>query len=141
MRRYGDRSGSALGIAVTAIAAFAVGAMAGMVLGGSVGAVHGQRVRDTLDRVRGARRPMPAREVERAVRAALREDEATRDLDVDVHVADNGLVELTGVVSDAMVRRAAADVARAVPGVTVVVNRVLVRPNEPPQPAPARRST
>jgi hypothetical protein len=38
-------------------------------------------------------------------------------------------------VSDALVRRAAADIARAVPGVEVVVNRILLRETDlPPKP-------
>jgi osmotically-inducible protein OsmY len=63
----------------------------------------------------------------------LHGDEATSDLDIEVQVGEPGLVELTGVVSDAVVRRVAADVARAVPGVEVVVNRILLRdPDTPP---------
>jgi osmotically-inducible protein OsmY len=53
-----------------------------------------------------------------------------------------GLIELTGVASDALVRRAAADIARAVPGVEVVVNRILLRgtdfPRQPAPPGPTR---
>jgi osmotically-inducible protein OsmY len=125
--RDDDRRGAGvLGIVLTAIGAFALGAAAGMVLGGSVGAVHGRRVRDTFGRLSGGLR-RPPDDLAQAVLAALRDDEATSDLDLHVHVADHGLVELTGVVSDATVRHIAADVTRAVPGVEVVVNRVMLR--------------
>lgn len=129
MRDDESRGGSVLGIVLTAVAAFAVGAVAGMALGGAVGAVHGGRVRETIGRIgRGARKPAPsAAELEQAVLAALRDDEATSDLDLGVQVVEPGLVELTGVASDATLRRVAADIVRAVPGVDVVVNRVMLR--------------
>jgi osmotically-inducible protein OsmY len=95
--------------------------------------VHGGRVRDTFGRLGRGDRQAPE-DLARAVIAALREDEATSDLDLHVHVADQGLVELTGVVSDATVRRVAADVTRAVPGVEVVVNRIMLRGAAPIQP-------
>lgn len=136
MRDDETRGGSIIGIVLTAIGAFALGAAAGMALGGSVGAVHGRRVRDTFGRLsRGTRRVKPE-DLAQAVLAGLREDEATSDLDIHVHVAEPGLVELTGVVSDATVRRVAADVARAVPGVEVVVNRIMLRGTPPLRPVP-----
>jgi len=122
---------SVVGIAVIATAAFTLFAAAGMVLGGALGAVHGRRVRDTLGRIGRGRRTKPA-DIEQAVRDALRDDEATSDLDIEVQVGEPGLVELSGVVSDAIVRRVAADVARAVLGVEVVVNRILVRDGAKP---------
>lgn len=126
MRHDETHGAGVLGIVLTAVGAFAIGTAAGMALGGSVGAVHRGRVRDTFGRLsRGARR-VPE-DLAQAVTAALREDEATSDLDVHVQIGDQGLVELTGVVSDATVRRVAADVARAVPGVEVVVNRIMLR--------------
>jgi osmotically-inducible protein OsmY len=130
------RSGSVLGIVVTAVAAFAVGTFAGMALGGAVGAVNGGRVRDTFGKLRRVRKGVPPEELEQAVLVALHEDEATSDLDLHVHVADGGLVELTGVVSDATLRKVAGDVARAVPGVEVVVNRIMLRAGERPAPTP-----
>jgi osmotically-inducible protein OsmY len=123
---------------LTAVGAFAIGAAAGMALGGAVGAVHRGRVRDTFGRLGRGARPSPD-DLARAVLAALREDEATSDLELDVHVAEPGLVELTGVVSDATVRRVAGDVTRAVPGVEVVVNRIMLRGATPPKPAPHLR--
>jgi len=130
------RSGHVLGIVVTAAAAFTVGTLAGMVLGGAMGAMHSGRVRDTLGRLRRAAKPHPPEELQCAVLAALRDDAATSDLDLDVYVAEAGLVELTGVVSDATVRKVAAEIARAVPGVEVVVNRIMLRAGDRPAPAP-----
>jgi osmotically-inducible protein OsmY len=131
----------ALGVTLAAVAGFSLGFVAGAVLGGSVGDVHADRVKQALDRLSGSgRRPSPE-QLERAVRDALRIDEATRDLDVEVHSAGEGLIELTGAVTDALARRAAGDVARAVPEVDVVVNRILLRGSDlPPTPAtPASR--
>jgi len=135
-----DESGGkrVLGIVITAVGAFAVGAAAGMVLGGAIGAVSRGRMRDTFGRI--GRRPQPTPDhLAQAVLAALREDEATSDLDLHVHIAEPGLVELTGVVSDATVQRVAGDVARTVAGVEVVVNRIMLRGATPPRTAPSTR--
>jgi cytidylate kinase len=59
------------------------------------------------------------------VRAALRADEATRDVDVTV-TGDAGRVVLAGMVLDADEVPAAERVASAVPGVTGVDNRLRV---------------
>jgi osmotically-inducible protein OsmY len=127
----GSRGGSALGITLTAIAAFAVGTMAGMVIGGAVGAVHGRRMRETIGRL-GRRQGQPKPDVlERAVLEALHHDEATSDLDLHVQVMEGGLIELTGVVTDATLRKIAGDIAGAVPGVEVVVNRIMTRAARP----------
>jgi hypothetical protein len=138
-----DERPGALSLALTATVGFTLGVLGGMLLGGSVGPLHAERVRGALSRLRGGhdRLTRPDR-LESAVRDALRDDEATRDLDIEVHVVGPGLIELTGVASDALVRRAAADIARAVPGTEVVVNRILLRgtdfPRRPVQPGPAR---
>ncbi len=137
--REDQRSESVIGIIVMGAAAFTLGTAAGMVLGSAVGAVHGRRVRDTLGRI-GRRRTKAPADLEGAVREALREDEATSDLEIEVQMAEPGLIELTGVVSDPVVRRVAADVARAVTGVEVVVNRILFRdPGEPGRSKPDLR--
>jgi hypothetical protein len=138
-----DERPGALSLALMGTVGFAFGVLGGMLLGGSVGPLHADRVRGALRRLRGnhARSAQPEK-LERAVREALRDDEATRDLDLEVHVVGPGLIELTGVASDALVRRAAADIARAVPGAEVVVNRILLRgadfPRQPVPPGPAR---
>jgi cytidylate kinase len=63
--------------------------------------------------------------VEARVRAALRADEATRDVDVTV-ASDRGRVVLSGMVLDADELPAAKRVAAAVPGVAAVENRLRV---------------
>jgi cytidylate kinase len=63
--------------------------------------------------------------VEARVRAALRADEATRDVDVTV-ASDRGRVVLSGMVLDADELPAAERVAAAVPGVAAVENRLRV---------------
>jgi hypothetical protein len=140
VRRRNEPRDGALGLTLTAVAGFGLGFVAGAVLGGSVGDVHAERVKKAFGRLSGGERPAPAA-LEALVREALRTDEATRDLDLEVHAAGAGLIELTGSVSDALARRAAGDVARAVPGVDVVVNRILLTGTDlPPTPAtPATR--
>jgi cytidylate kinase len=59
------------------------------------------------------------------VRAALRADEATREVDVTV-ASDRGRVVLTGMVLAADEVPAAARVAAAVPGVSAIENRLRV---------------
>ncbi|MEO5881922.1 MAG: cytidylate kinase family protein [Caldimonas sp.] len=59
------------------------------------------------------------------VRAALRADEATREVDVTVD-SEGGRVVLSGIVLNAEERPAAERVARAVPGVAGVDNRLKV---------------
>ncbi len=59
------------------------------------------------------------------VRAALRDDEATREVDVTVN-SDAGRVVLSGIVLDADEMPAAERVARAVPGVADVDNQLRV---------------
>jgi osmotically-inducible protein OsmY len=131
--------GSALGTTLAAIGAFAIGAVAGMAIGGAMGAVHGGRMRETLGRLRRpASSPSPDA-LQQAVLDALRQDEATGDLDIHVQVMEGGLVELTGVVSDATLRRIAGDLARSVPGVQVVVNRIMTRGGTGTRPGPTLR--
>lgn len=141
MRVPDDQRESALGLTLAAVAGFTIGFAAGAVLGGSVGDVHADRVKRALGRLSGSGRALTPAELELGVRDALKADEATQDLDVEVHAAGEGLIELTGIVSDALDRRAAGDVARAVPGVDVVVNRILLKGTDlPPTPAtPASR--
>lgn len=141
MRTRDDRRESVLGLALTAVVGFAVGFAGGAVLGGSVGDVHADRVKRAIGRLRRSGEQLTPEALARRVHDALRNDEATRDLDLDVQAPADGLVELTGTVSDALARRAAGDVARAVPGVEVVVNRVLLKGSDlpPPPAAPASR--
>jgi hypothetical protein len=131
-----DRDDGAVALTLTALAGFTLGFVAGTLLGGSVGDVHADRVKRALNRLSGAgRRPGPE-QLERDVREALKSDEATRDLDLEVSAPGEGLIELTGLVSDALSRRAAGDVARAVLGVDVVVNRILLQGSDLPPTSP-----
>jgi hypothetical protein len=134
-----DERPGALSLALMGTVGFVLGVLGGMLLSGSVGPLHADRVRGALRRLRSNHdRPPKPEKLEAAVRDALRDDEATSDLDIEVHMVGPGLIELTGVTSDALVRRAAADIARAVPGVEVVVNRVLLRGTDlPRKPVPS----
>lgn len=64
------------------------------------------------------------------VRAALRADDATREVDVTV-TSDAGRVVLSGIVLQADELPAAERVARGVPGVTAVDNRLRVMARSP----------
>ena len=64
------------------------------------------------------------------VRAALRADEATREVDVTV-TSDGGRVVLAGIVLEADELPAAERVARSVPGVQAVENRLRVMARSP----------
>src|SRR3970282_984370 len=68
----------------------------------------------------------PPADLGAADREALRGDPVSRQLPVTVRAPGTGLVELTGRVPTAVARRAAADIARGVPGAEAVVNRLLV---------------
>jgi osmotically-inducible protein OsmY len=57
------------------------------------------------------------------VRVALKEDAATRDIDITIEAAQ-GRVALSGIVVTAEERTRAEEVAAAVPGVTGVENRL-----------------
>jgi hypothetical protein len=136
LERQPDRDDGAVALTLTALTGFALGFLAGAVLGGSVGDVHPDRVKRALNRLSGSARQPEPEELEREVRNTLKSDEATRDLDIEVSAPGEGLIELTGVVSDALSRRAAGDVARAVLGVDVVVNRILLKGSDLPPTSP-----
>ncbi len=115
------------GIAFAAAAGFGIGLVAGLAAGEWLGGIHPERVRRA---VRGLRpRISPAADpqaVERAVLQALKTDPRTRNLGIAVRAISDGLVELTGTVPAAELRRHAADIAQAAAGQDVVVNRLLV---------------
>ena len=73
----------------------------------------------------------------------LLNDPRTRDVTVEVEpVAGN--VSLRGVVGSEAVKQAAAEIVRSVPGVTLVINELMIRPGrteeqpEPPAIPPTR---
>jgi len=134
--RTRNREDGVIGIALSAALGFASGLVVGMFVGEAAGDVNSERVRGAVRRLRGGRTP-PAEPsiIAQAVRHALRDHHATSHLAITVHAPGPGLIELSGLVSDAIARREAGDVARGVPGADVVVNRILVNGSDlPPQP-------
>lgn len=87
-----------------------------------------------------APRPSSDREIEQAVVEHLRENPHTMHHDITVDVR-HGIVVLVGLVSSALARRAAGDGARGTPGVTDVINELVVASSavasrRPPGPRP-----
>lgn len=125
-----------VGIALSAAAGFASGLALGIIAGEMLGNLHADRVKGAVRRLR--RKPEGTVAPQRVlddVQRALQEHEATCDLEIMVHCPGQGLVELTGIAPDAVARQIAGDLARAVPGADVVVNRILVNGSDlPPQP-------
>ncbi len=122
------------GVVLSAAAGLGVGLLTGLVVGELLGDVDGERVRRAVRRLRPAAAPLAdPDDVERAVQAALTEHPATRSLAVEARAVGNGIVELTGRAPDDAARQLAADVARGVDAVEVVVNRILVGESDAPQ--------
>lgn len=124
-----------VGIVLSAAAGLGAGVVAGLIVGEWLGDVHGDRVRRALRRLR-APAPLPAADpetVELAVRAALQDHRATRDLELDVRALGDGLVELTGRAPDQAARRLAGEIAEQVEGADVIVNRILVDESGAPE--------
>lgn len=114
---------------LSAVAGLGAGVVAGLLLGELMGDVDADRVRRALRRLRRARLPGPAaapEDVELAVREALSEDPATRDLGLAVRVPGDGIVELTGTAPTQTARNLAGELARGVDGAEIIVNRILV---------------
>lgn len=140
MPRRDVQDSGATGIALSAAAGFAAGLFLGVLAGEWVGNVHPARLKRLAGRFRRLP-PAPAlepRELETAVRAALRDNPATRRLAVSVQSPGPGLIELTGEAPTGVLRRTAGEIARSVDGADVVVNRVLVRGEDLP---PENRTT
>lgn len=118
-----------LGLSVSTAVGLGLGVLAGIIVGELMGDVHSERVRGAVRRLRGtprARDGADGRALERAVRDALDENPSTRGFRVHVRALGDGIVELTGTVPDTEARPLASTVARGVPGVDIVVNRLLV---------------
>lgn len=118
-----------LGLAVATAAGLGLGVIAGMVAGELFGDLDSDRLRGAVRKLR--RTPKSPREesssaLQLAVSAALGENPTTRGLQVQVRALGDGIIELTGTVSDPEARPLAGTVARGVAGVDVVVNRILV---------------
>ncbi len=107
------------------------GLVAGFALSEWVGGVNRPRLHRIATRIRDREQPpRPARSAAdgaRAVVAALRADPRLTDLALEAIPAGLGAVELHGWVPSRPVRAHAGRVARAVPGIESVTNRLLVR--------------
>jgi osmotically-inducible protein OsmY len=139
---------SASSIALTAAAGFAVGLLAGVVAGEFLGDINAERFKRGIRRMGGGdkadqAKAMDPTQLERTVVSVLKRNSSTRALNVAAHALGNGILELTGTAPDERTRELATEVARAVRGVLIVVNRVLVQgidvPVTPlaPRPGPA----
>lgn len=124
---YERRTHKLGGIALAAAAGFGLGVLAGLVTGEWLGRMNPERVRLAVRRLRPqlatARDP---RAVERALLRALRTDPQTRNLGIEVKTIAPGLIELTGRVPSAQLRRHAGETAQLAAGDDVIVNRLLV---------------
>ncbi len=129
LRRSDHETGSALGLALTGAFGFGAGLLFGLVAGGLLGDVDQDRVN------RAVRRFQPTDDEESAegderlehdLLEVLKQNPATRQLDLNVSALGGGLVELTGTAPNETTRELAADLARGVLGAEVVVNRILV---------------
>jgi osmotically-inducible protein OsmY len=118
---------------------FASGVLTGMIAGSMVVRAHGPKVKRAIGRLRRDTddAPVDPKQVRDAVEGALHEHEVTAELQITVHSPGAGLVELTGLVPDAVARQVAGDVARSIPGAEVVVNRILVNGRDVSKDIPA----
>lgn len=134
MTRYESESGtSTLDLLVVAFGA-AAGLVAGYLVGGAVGRVTAHRVKRALKRRRrrrGRLRPgdwteREAESLEARAVDALRGNPVLARRAVRVRVLAPGLVELAGRVESAAELQRAGQLVRRLPGVTRIVNRLLV---------------
>jgi BON domain len=149
--RYHDEESTATGalyLALGALAGFAAGVIVAQHYGGLSGLTD--RIRERLgrgqagdahhdhDEDEGAdeeyddhERPLDAtEELEERVLEAFRNDPILSERAIDISAIDDGIVELTGWVNAADETEQAVVVARGVPGVDTVVNRLSVASDE-----------
>jgi hypothetical protein len=69
-------------------------------------------------------------ELEERVLEAFRNDPTLSERAVDIGAVEDGIIELTGSVNSDEEARQAVVIARGVPGVDTVVNRLVIRPEE-----------
>jgi len=143
--RYHDRDESlgsaAAGLAIGALAGFAVG----VVLAQKVGGVSGlaERIRERLHRGGAEEREEDLYEeedeleeneeyaaLEERVLEAFRNDPVLSERAVDIGAVSDGVIELTGWVNEEAEAEHAVTLARGVPGVDTVVNRLAVGEEE-----------
>lgn len=130
-------------VVLATMAGLSLGVVAGLVIGEWLGDVNQERVRRGLERLRRNPSTAPPIEnptlLEQVVTQALRTAPDVYSTSVTVEPIGPGTVELIGWTDDERQREHMATVAREVPGVTAVVNRVLVHgvddaPPEAPTP-------
>jgi hypothetical protein len=148
--RYQDEESPATGalyIALGALAGFAAGVVVAQHYGGVSGLTD--RIRERLGRARTGHttedeqedyetsydddheRPLePTEELEERVLEAFRNDPILSERAIDIGALDDGIVELTGWVNAPEEAEQAVVIARGVPGVDTVVNRLAVRTEE-----------
>ncbi len=128
----GDRqhTNDGLGVAIAGALGLVAGLVFGLVSGELLGNVDSDRVRRAVNRWRpGDDDEQPDEEldkIEHDLLATLKSNPVTRGLSLEVRALGGGLVELTGTVPNESSRELAGELARAVPGADLVVNRVLV---------------
>jgi hypothetical protein len=133
--RYRDEetgAGSIFGIVAGAVAGFAIGVLVSQRMGGLSGI--GGRLRDAFGRGAGEELEEEYDEdeldevdeetLEERVLEAFRNDPILAERAVDIGAIGDGIIELAGWVNDEQEAEHAVTVARGVPGVDTVVNRI-----------------
>ena len=130
IKREEDEQRGVTGIALSAALGLGIGVLGGMVMRELLSDVSTEPVKNALGRLRQTEthdEPEDRESVERAVQDALGEDPDAATLEVKAAALGDGIVELTGTVTDALDRQLAGDIARGVSGADIVVNRILVQ--------------
>ena len=122
-----------IGITASAVGGLVAGVVAGIVLVELLGNLDRARVHGAFGRLRKQTNPPEdLRVVQAAIDAALASDDATASLDVKGQALGDGVVELTGTVQAGHEAQRARTVVEQVPGVSVLVNHVLVEGEDIP---------
>jgi len=130
VKREEDEQRGVTGIVLSAALGLGLGVLGGMVMRELLSDVSTEPVKNAWSRLRQPEtgdEPEDRESVERAVDDALGEDPDAALLEVKAAALGDGIVELTGTVSDALDRQLAGDIARGVSGADIVVNRILVQ--------------
>lgn len=120
---------SASDLLAWALLGLGTGVVAGILAAHWLGPVDRRRVRRSLDRLTGADRtpaPLKAADAIRQARAAVRQDDALRGLELRFLAVGPGVIELHGWVPTRLLRARAARVVAAQDGIESVVNCLLV---------------
>lgn len=120
-----------------AAAGLGLGVLAGFALAEAVGTVDRKRVERALDRLGADPSPAPLAPIQaaRKVVLALARFPEFAEHELEVRGLTPGRVELHGWVTDRRVRALAERTAAAIPGITAVVNRLLVQDEDSDTPA------